>query len=285
MCGQLLELSWAGQHLPMIFPPSLRWLKLDMSFLADRHDWKLSRAAADDLMARLAKLPDLQDLTLHLGTWGHLPSVHAQHLPGLQRLDVRFMVADLVHPQLSMGCRWLRAQSCPELRMHATLGPASYYEADLVMKMNGLHMHHIHLEQQLWAKPLQEGAAWCSLKAAQRVILTLASQETHTCLPSAPELHLKLQTYTHLHWKALLKAGRRVMIQKGACDQLRLFTPRSTSRAQQLHDYSAQPWQITILPPTFLRGLPPSLPSRPGTYFWQNEAAVSAGWQQPDAWD
>ena len=81
----------------------------------------------------------------------------------LQRLTVQFMVADLVHPQLSMGCRWLRAQSCPELRMHATLGPASCHEADLVMELNGLLLHRVHLEQQPWARPLQEGAAWCSL--------------------------------------------------------------------------------------------------------------------------
>ena len=97
-------------------------------------------------------------------------------------------------------------------------------------------------------------------------------------LPCAPELRIMLQhgiykdCKTCISWQALLLAGSHVMIEKDVEHTLQLSAPWEVSWAGQWD----KPWQLTICTA--------SLPSRPGIYFRQNQAAVSAGWLQRDGW-
>lgn len=190
-CDQLLELSWMGQHLPMVFPPTLRWLQLEALSKSGESKSRVARTAANDLMGRLAKLPQLQYLTLLLGNWGHLPFVRAKHLPILQCLAVGFRLANVGSPQKS-DMRWLREQSGAGLIVQATLDCDPFCEEDLAKRFQGLPLQQFYLVQEDGSGPLHQ--AWRIVKATQRIRLTLAGNFTHSYLSSGPELHLKLQT-------------------------------------------------------------------------------------------
>ena len=100
----------------------------------------------------------------------------------------------------------------------------------------------------------------------------------HIILPWGPELHLKLQNparaRTTISWKALLQASRCVVIDKDARHELRLCQPWSALEALQM----GTPWKRTISSSQSLHDLLPSLPCRPGSYFWQNKAQLQ--WTQ-----
>lgn len=151
------------------------------------------------------------------------------------------------------------------------------------LRMHRFHMVGFDNSRATWL------AGWSTLRAAQRVTLTFEGQvQPSEILPSGPDLHISIREQTcettQISWQALLVASTCMMIEQPAKHTLELCSSGAWGISRFLH--LEQPWQLTICPrSSLLRGVPRTLPSAPGTYFWQNEAAAAAGWQQPDALD
>ena len=286
-CDHLLQLSYTGWVIPTVFPASLQSLQLDMDRMGGFYPWyPHASPAPESARLPLTKLPVLQHLTLILGNQVLLPSVRARHLPDcLQRLTVHISLGDPFRTLLNLGT--LAAQPCKELWVHVSIGPSrgSPDVACLVRGLKGLRMDCLHL------KILGEMGSltdydWRSVKA-HRVVITL-ERHAQPCKypPSGAELHIKLQRRfdhnTQISWQALLGAGHCVVIEKEACHGLQLCSSNAwdISRAQRLKT----PWQLSISSASLLHGFPPSQSSKQGAFFWQNEAAAVAGWQQADEW-
>ena len=285
-CQQLQELSYEGYLLPTAYPPSLQKLTLDLSRHSENYEQYASEDPghlSDGIMLRLASLPDLQHLTLLLGyRTDLLPSVAAQRLPTLHCLRVQFDLMQSKHYGLDI--RWLAAQPCKELWVHVSGHESAHaHMAAILHSFRQMRMQHFHLAVFSSSRMMY----WSIVRAAQRVTLTLEGLAQPSILPSAPELHIIITERviydTLFSLQALLVAGSCVMIEKPAKHHVELCSSGAwdISRAQRMD----KPWQLTISTASSLRGFPPALPSKPGTYFWQNLAAVAADWQQPDAWD
>lgn len=149
-----------------------------------------------------------------------------------------------------------------------------------------LHLHQLYLEV---LPECVRKMNWQQLSAVQRVGLTVEGPGPKKLvledLPSGPELYIKLHYLSckdaYISWEALLKAGAKVMIHIDKESALHLTPPGDIHKIQAL----SMPWQLSISYTEDLYGLPPSLACQPGTYFWQNKAAASAGWVQPEQWD
>ena len=278
-CTHLRMLSCTGWLVPTIFPPSLLGLQLVLSHKHEPSPWLASNQAALGFILRLARLPQLQHLTLIVNLGATLPSFGSQQLPALQRPTSGY---DLAGGSL-MDLNGLVAQPCSGARVRVESGICMVHQQIIAQALQLMRMQHVHLEVQTSFSPNQQHL-WQSVRAVHRMTLTIGGLDTPLqLLPFGPELHIRLEARStaeaRISWQALLKAGTRVMIQKYDWHQLQIIHI-DIPMAQQL----GTPWQLTISDESSLSGLPPSLPSKRGTYFWQNRAATSAGWEQPDGW-
>ena len=284
-CKHLQELNCTGGVVPNLFPRSLQRLQLHLDHAYDDSEdgWSLPGTASFGLILRLKRLPFLQYLTLNVNIYGQLPHEDAPQLPMLQRLTVGL---SLNMRESDLDFRWVKAQPCQELWVYVDIGYRLEGWPKVADQLQQLNLHRLYLD----VRPrCVHQLDWQQLSAVQRGGLTIKNprpilQLEH--LPSFTELHIKVQLYgasnkTYISWEALLRVGGRVMIEKERWCVLHLTSAENIYRVKSL----STPWQLTVSCDTRLHGLPPSMTCKSGTYFWQNQAAVSAGWEQPDEWD
>ena len=275
-CRQLQTLCWMGWSVSTVYPHSLREVTFHFTSMPTSSGVGGDSRHADALMLRLARLPHLHSLTLILASSSAmLPTTETLHC--LRSLTVSFGLAD----RKSMDLQWLQAQQCDKLRVHVNSTGQDRCDASAMQqtadRLQRLQLHELHLScNQVTSQHL---GMWQGVRAMHRCSLTFyrcSGPLSH--MPGGAELHIHVRASLgdiQVSWESLLLAAERVVILYARTQYVLSFcSPGSMMHAQGL----CRPWQITVHADTCPNAFPAIEAVRPGVYFWQNQAAATAGW-------